>query len=203
MENNGRRTRIIGEIKIPPLHRLRVENNWAPDQPNSVRNGPVIKILGEPTVDFDPVQGGVLTGTIIIERDDRKHISRKAGEVTRTDCPTEKPEDRKVWTQDAATLEGPKDRHVIRVYVHPLDEIRNKIELIELPTRNTGKGGITTHEISAEKQYFVGNNKTPNGHHGLNFYIVSLPYDIKITETANNGRDSPPPTKYRVEDFSS
>lgn len=202
MEQIQKRLKIIGEVKIPSLHELR-EGNWAPEQPNSMRNGPVFKILGEPTVDFDPAQGGILTGTFVIEKDQRKHVSRKIGEITCTDCPTEKPEDRKVWTQDAAKLEGPKDRYVVRVYVHPLDEIRNRVELIGLPTRNVGMGGVTAHEISAEMQYFVGDNKTPNGHHGINFYIVSLPYDVKITKTANNGRDSPPPIEYRVEDFSS
>lgn len=194
--------KFTGAIKLPGLKELR-DGNYSPNQPWAIRDGPVIKIKGEPIISAEKnaiLTGGILTGTIIVKSDKRLFYSRKEGSLVGSICVDNCISHNQGWgTAAPLKLEPAGKRWVITIYNHPLDEIKSKFELIELPTRSTTRGGSTSSGVLAGIKIFVGENETPSGNHGSRFYFVSLPYEVSISRTSNKGNSRE--QSYKVEDF--
>ncbi|MDD3020857.1 MAG: hypothetical protein PHX61_07750 [Alphaproteobacteria bacterium] len=181
---------IIGQIELPSLIKLE-DGNYTIPQYYAKRDGPTIIFKGESIEPSVIENGGIVTGTIVIKEDSRIFLSKKETGITGCRCLDENSGNVTAYSIDGPVKAGPsKKRIMIRIYHHPLREIKRQVALYSFTTRNTGRGGLDSYSIlSAKTAVFIGRNRSPSENHGNDFWIMEGPGIIKI-DSRGNGANS-------------
>lgn len=182
--------KIIGEMQLPPLVKLR-DGNYTVSQYYAKRDGPTIVFKGEPVDKSIIENGGIVTGTIVVKEDSRRFLSVKESGISGSRCLDENLGNKTNYSMNGPVKAGPsKKRMMIRIYHYSLEEIKKRVALYSFATRSTGMGGLDSYSVlSAKTGIFVGRNRSPSENHGCDFWILEGPGIIK-TDSRGNGKNS-------------
>ncbi len=175
---------LAGILKIPALRKLR-DGNWAPLAPHALRHAPVLRFHSLPP-DFNPEVGGEVACIFVVTEDVRQFYSRKEGQLVGTICNDNIMNHNEGWSAEGPVTSG-GTRIVIHIYPRSDLESQSRFEIVETPTRSTGRGGSTNATPNSEVVIELGYNMTPSGNHGAKWWLLKSPFEVTVRRVSNVG----------------